>query len=113
MDSAHPASQAVESQRDPRSLVAVQTTIIAILTDMVQDWDVPKDGEITAATRLVNDLGCCSIDLIALIVSIEEAFSTRNLRFAELLIRDGRYVDDLDVGELSRFVAKALGAGTP
>ena len=64
--------------------------------------------EITGATRLVDDLGCSSIDIISLVVAIEEAYGTRKLGFAELLIREGQYVSDLEIAELARFVAGKL-----
>ena len=93
---------------DSVSLESVHRTIVGILADMVRDWDVPGHTEITGATRLVDDLGCSSIDIISLVVAIEEAYGTRKLGFAELLIREGQYVSDLEIAELARFVAGKL-----
>jgi len=94
--------------RDIATLESVQATIVGILTDMVRDWDVPSDREITGFTSLVDDLGCSSIDIISLVVAIEEAYGTRKLGFADLLIRDGQYVNDLKISELAQFVASKL-----
>ena len=90
----------------------VQADILLIIEDMVQDWDTQVEGGLGRSTRLVDDLGFSSVDIISLIVSIEEHFRTRNLGFADLLMRDGRYVDDLGVGELASFVASRLHRGS-
>ena len=88
--------------------IQVQSDILSLVADMVQDWDTTPAGDIAASTRLVNDLGFCSVDIISLVVAIEEHFRTRNLGFAELLMRDGSYVDDLAICDLARFVAAKL-----
>jgi acyl carrier protein len=95
-----------------RDVEQVQTAILAIIADMVQDWDTQVEGGLGQSTRLVGDLGFSSVDIISLIVSIEEHFGTRNLGFADLLMHDGRYVEDLGVGELAGFVASRLVRGT-
>jgi acyl carrier protein len=75
---------------------------------MTQDWDLAVDSDLGHSTRLVGDLGFSSVDIISLVVSIEEHFAKRNLGFADLLMRDGRYVDDLRVDEVARFVTARL-----
>jgi len=91
----------------------VRSEIVAIISDMVQDWDVQVRGGVGRSTRLVGDLGFSSVDIISLVVSIEEHFGTRNLGFADLLMRDGRYVDDLGVDEIAGFVASRLERSSP
>ena len=91
----------------------VQAEILLIIEDMVQDWDTQVEGGLGKSTQLVGDLGFSSVDIISLIVAIEEHFHTRDLEFADLLICDGRYVEDLSVGEVATFVASRLGLGSP
>ncbi len=87
---------------------AILSRLIAVVRDTVQDWDVPSDIGITASTKLAQDLGCSSVDIIGIVVAIEEEFGTRNLGFAQVLFRDNRYVD-VSLGDLARFVADKLG----
>jgi acyl carrier protein len=84
----------------------VQSDIVEILKDMTQEWDMDVN-EINSDTKLVEDLSFASVDIIHLVVSIEEHFKQK-LGFNELLMRDGRYLDDLSVAELSSFVSRKL-----
>ncbi len=84
----------------------VQSDIVEILKDMTQEWDMDVN-EIATDTKLVEDLSFASVDIIHLVVSIEEHFKQK-LGFNELLMRDGRYLDDLSVEELSSFVSQKL-----
>ncbi len=78
------------------------------LAEFVADWglDVPVEAD----TSLVEDLEFDSIDVIQFVVAIENAFQSRNLGFQSLLMQDGRYVDDLSVGQIEAFLAKRLTA---
>ena len=84
----------------------ILSTVIATLADLVQDWDLATPIE--AETRLVADLGFESIDLIQMVAALEQAFGRPNLPFADLLIVDGRYVDDLTAGQISDFLTTRL-----
>jgi acyl carrier protein len=84
----------------------VQSDIIAILKDMTQEWDMDL-SEINSETKLMEDLSFVSVDIIHLVVSIEEHFKQK-LGFNALLMRDGRYVDDLSIEEISSFVSSQL-----
>lgn len=84
----------------------VQSDIVEILKDMTQEWDMDVN-EISSDTKLLEDLSFASVDIIHLVVSIEEHFKQK-LGFNELLMRDGRYLDDLSVEELSSFVSRKL-----
>jgi len=90
--------------KDPR---AVEARIVALLSDMVQDWGIEAE-EITAGTRLVADLEFVSVDIIHLVVAIEEDLKRPKMGFQELLMKDGRYVDDITVRQLAEFVAGKL-----
>jgi acyl carrier protein len=84
---------------------AVLRDVVQALEDMVfEDWDVAPSGPIGAQTRLVADLGFASIDLVALLSDIEEVYQRRDWPFEELLMVEGRYVDDLSVGQVVDFL---------
>lgn len=84
----------------------IQSDIIEILKDMTQEWDLDVD-KIGPDTKLVEDLSFASVDIIHLVVSIEEHFKQK-LGFNELLMSDGRYVDDLSINEVTNFVSRKL-----
>lgn len=83
-------------------LSGVTTTI----EKLIQDWDLAQP--IGVGTHLVADLGFESIDLIQLAAALGQEFGRSNIGFAELLIRDSRYVDDLTVGQIADFLASRL-----
>jgi acyl carrier protein len=60
-------------------------------------------------TRLLADLGFESIDIIQLVVAIQEEILKCKLSFDKLLMKDGRYVDDLSIGQIADYLA----ANTP
>ena len=80
----------------------------ALIEDFTQDWDEDFDGPLGADTRLLADLGFESIDIIQFIVAIEEDFGLRKIPFETLLMQDGRYVDDLSIGQIAAFLAPHL-----
>ena len=84
----------------------VERRIISLLSSFIEEWGV--DHDLHAQTRVVRDLEFESIDIIQLIVAIEQDFGRRNFRFDELLMRNGRYVDDLSVREIARFIEAKL-----
>jgi acyl carrier protein len=84
----------------------VEPRIISLLRYFVEDWGV--DHPVHPQTRLVADLEFESIDIIQLVVAIEQQFGRRNFRFDELLMKDGRYVDDLSVRQIASFVEAKL-----
>lgn len=79
--------------------------LIALLEDFTQDWDSASDAPITRQTRLFADLGFESIDIIQLIVAMQEEVVKRNMPFDTLLMKEGRYVDDLSVGQIADYLA--------
>ena len=79
--------------------------LIAILEDFTQDWDSEFEGQMDRGTLLVADLAFESIDIIQLVVAIEEDFGRSKLPFNQLLMKDGRYVNDLSVGQIADFLA--------
>ena len=85
---------------------SVLSRVTATLESLVQDWDL--DASIVSETKLVADLGFESIDLIQMVAALEQEFARPHLPFAELLIVDGRYVDDLSVRQIADFLADRL-----
>ena len=84
----------------------IQSNLIEILKDMTKEWDLDLN-EIDANTKLVADLSFASIDIIQLVVSIEEHYKQK-LGFNELLMKEGKYIDDLSVDNLASFVSRKL-----
>lgn len=87
---------------------ALVTQLIAVLDDFIADWDTELDEAMSEDTLLLEDLGFESIDIIQLVVAIEEAVGRRKLPFDRLLMEDGRYVDDLTIGQIADFLLEEL-----
>lgn len=82
--------------------------LISILVDMTSDWDMEFEGSIGPETSLMGDLEFESIDVVQFVTAIEEHFERRGLPFEELLMTDGRYVDELIVGDAANFLYRHL-----
>ncbi len=82
--------------------VVIQDVLVELLAEMGQEPDA-----IEPTTMLNADLGITSIDAIHLMVMLEDQIGTP-MSFQDLAIRNGRYVDDISVGELLDFVAASL-----
>lgn len=87
-------------------VVQIDDRLKATVEDFVADWGLSV--RVQRETKLVDDLEFDSIDVIQLVIEIEKAFGTRNLGFQELLMADGRYVDDLSVGQIGDFLRPRL-----
>ena len=91
---------------------ANQEVIVAqlkvLLKDFTQDWDHEFEGEMDRSTKLLGDLGFESIDIIQLVVAIEEGISKKKVPFDQLLMKDGRYVDDLSIGQIADFLVERM-----
>jgi acyl carrier protein len=82
--------------------------ISGTLEEMTSDWDSDYEKPIGRDTRLIADLAFESIDVVQLIVAIEEEFQRRDLNFEQLLMSDGRYVDEFRVGDIVDFLYARL-----
>jgi len=82
-------------------------TVIMIVEDLVQDWELNLDDAIGQETFLVNDLNFSSVDIIQLCVALEQNYE-RKLGFHELLMEDGKYVGDLSIQQISIFLESKL-----
>lgn len=88
---------------------AILTGTVKIIEEMTSDWDVGFSGGVNAETRLIEDLGFESIDVVQLVGAIEERFQKRGLPFEEILIKDGNYVDEIRITEIAEFLHRHLG----
>ena len=89
----------------PATAKDYQTQLVVLLQDFTQDWDMEFEGQMAADTRLLADLSFESIDIIQLVVAIQEDILKRKLSFDSLLMKDGRYVDDLSIGQIADYLA--------
>ena len=86
----------------------IHTRLILLLDNMTQEWGTELLEPLGAETRLVEDLGFESVDLMQLIVAIEQAFGVRGLPYDQVLMRDGGYVTEITVRQLTDFLHRAI-----
>lgn len=86
-----------------------ESTVIAIVGDLIQDWGLAQSEPIAATTLLVAHLEFASVDIIQLCVALEQHYG-RKLGFQDLLMVDGSYVLDLSIGQIARFIDGKIGA---
>lgn len=87
---------------------AIEKTLIEIVEDLIQDWELDPDEGINRHTMLVNDLEFASVDIIQLCVAIEQHYE-KKMGFQELLMKDGSYVSDLSIGQMADFLFDKIG----
>ena len=87
---------------------AILADLRKIVEEITGDWETGFAGGITPETKLIGDLGFESIDVVHLIVTLEEHYRRSDLKFDKILMHDGRYVDDLSIGELADFLRLQL-----
>ena len=92
------------------STTEITETVARLAAQIAQDMD--PDTEIRADTMLIRDLGFASVDFVRLIVDIEKTFA-RKLGFLDLLMPNGKYVNDLAVGDFTRFIGSRLADAAP
>lgn len=86
----------------------IETQVIAVLENMTADWELEDGGKIEPETRLMEDLAFESIDVVQLVVALEKNFERKGLPFEQLFMRDGDYVNELEVKEIVEFLHKNL-----
>ena len=89
----------------------VETIVLGIVEDLIQDWGLDLSDPISGNTNLVADLDFASVDIIQLCVAVEEHYE-RKMGFQDMLMHDGSYVEDLALAEMVRFIAKKLEEGS-
>jgi acyl carrier protein len=99
-----------EYARSGPSLHGVENQLTELVAEIVNSWGYDMPGDTGSATRLVADLGFQSVDLVMLMLAIEAHWDVSGIPFEQLLLVDGsRYLDELSIGDLSRFLAEELG----
>lgn len=88
----------------------VTSELVAILENLTGDWETGFSGAIGSDTKLIADLGFESIDVVHLIVALEEHYRRNDLPFESLLMQEGRYVQDLQVGDVAEFLRQHVAA---
>jgi acyl carrier protein len=86
----------------------ISVKLIKLLDEFTQDWDHEMGGKMSRETKLAGDLNFESIDIIQLVVAIEEDITHKKMPFDQLLMHEGRYVDDLSIGQISDFLAARM-----
>jgi acyl carrier protein len=87
---------------------AIQAQVINVLEKMTADWELEDAEKIDPETRLMEDLAFESIDVVQLVVALEKNFERKGLPFEQLFMREGDYVDELQVQEIVEFLEKNL-----
>jgi acyl carrier protein len=82
----------------------VLARLVEMLNDLTSECDRGFSGGIGPDTRLAADLEFDSVDVVQFALLIEERFQRRKLPFEKLLMIDGRYRDDITVGEVAEFL---------
>ena len=85
----------------------IEKTLVDIVEDLIQDWGLELETGVSGQTSLVKDLDFASVDIIQLCVAIEQHYE-RKFGFQELLMKDGSYVSDLTITQVSDFVGNRL-----
>lgn len=86
----------------------IQNGVVNVLQNMVEDWDLDLAEPIGPDTRIIEDLGFESIDLVQLVVGIEEKFGVRGLPYEEVLMKDGAYVTEIHLSDLVDFLQRHI-----
>lgn len=87
---------------------AITQAVIHLLYDMIGDWEIDFHGAIGPQTTLIGDLTFESIDIVQLGGLLEEHFQRESLPFEKLLLVNGRYVEDVSVGQIIDFLYEHL-----
>jgi acyl carrier protein len=88
----------------------IESKVIAVANETVGDWDLDLPAGITRDTKLMEDLNFESIDVVQFAVAIERAFDRKGLPFEKLFMKDGAYVDDVSLSQVTDFLCAELGA---
>ena len=87
----------------------IEKTVVDIVTQTIQDWDVDVPGGVGVDTLLMQDLAFESIDIVQFAVAIEQATNRKGLPFEKLFMQDGDYVDDVRLSQVVDFLCGELG----
>lgn len=89
----------------------IESSIMEILKEMTEDWDLEMD-ELEPDAGLVEELCFSSVDFLHLMAAVEMKVG-RKLNYEELLVEDGSYRTELTVRELAKFVDEKYDQAEP
>ena len=98
----------MKNDMDNTDRTAILNDVLHILEEMTCDWDLELDGPLGRDTRLIAELEFASIDIVQFLVAIEEHFQRREFPFEELVMKEGRYVDEIVVADVVAFLDQHL-----
>ncbi|MCE3232901.1 MAG: acyl carrier protein [Rickettsiaceae bacterium] len=84
----------------------VEQVVIGLVEDFTDDWGI--DLEVTTQTMLKGDIGFNSSDTMQLFAAIQEYYNSVDFKFQDLVMEDGKYKDDLKLGQVIVFVIRKL-----
>ena len=91
--------------------MTVEQVVIGLTEDLVEDWGL--DGiEISKDTFLKGDLGFGSSDTMQLFAMIQEHYAGMAFKFQDLVMKDGKFVDDLKISQIVVFILKKLSSAS-
>ncbi len=85
------------------TLEQVQTEVINLVEEISKTSTHGSDNEITPQTKLVEDLGFSSMDIIHLLASIDMRFR-RKLKYDLFFRRTDQLVQDFSIAEIADFI---------
>jgi acyl carrier protein len=89
----------------------ILAAVVTILEEITADWNLDVEA-IGPETRLAADLAFSSVDIMELMATVDVRFG-RKLPYDRLVVKDGKYVEDLSVGQLVAFVDAHFEAEPP
>ncbi|MDA7422045.1 acyl carrier protein [Tritonibacter multivorans] len=84
-----------------------ETAVYEILTEFAEEWGL-DDLELTGSTTLKCDMGFESTDIMQLFLGLQEAFPSVKIPFQNLIMTDGKFVEDVTVQEVIAFVNREI-----
>ena len=85
----------------------IEVGVLEAVAELLEAMDAEFEEELSAEVTLVEDLEFSSIDFVQLIVAIEEKLGQK-IGFQDLLMQNGKYVDDLSIGQVIDFATSRL-----
>ena len=89
----------------------ISERVVKTLNELTQDWDILDQRDevcIRPETKLMEQLGFESIDVVQLVVALEKEFDKKGMPFEQLFMSNGVYVDDITVSDITLFIESQL-----
>ena len=81
----------------------IEILIKDVVCELTEDWDL-DDLVFSGDTKLCEEAGFESLDIVLLVVLIEKKLDNPGNPFEQLFMKDGQYIDDVTIKELASFV---------